>query len=118
MTPRAHDAINTLALTAIQNANLDRNRAKGDWKHMRASRLFLLLLIEVWELGQALFRLWDVRKDYEWLLARRGYDCVEYHLAVEEARAEVRAAREAVRHEAGDCCCFLAFLVDKTSGGR
>lgn len=112
MEMRGEIAISRVAEQAIRNVNLPRNVAKSTWKHISKRRLFVMLLVEVWELFKALhayhkacWMLNDLNDDFAGL--------AEYEKALAIAREEVEAARDAIRYEAGDCVAFVAFIVDK-----
>lgn len=93
--------IRRVAELALFKVNLPENVAKESWKRMSRSRLFWLLLIEVWELGVALWRLHVLRRR------------VGRYMTPDEAEA-IEAVRRNVQHEAGDVVAFCAFLVDRT----
>ena len=112
MELRGYKEIQTVAELAVRNVNMPRNVAKSSWKHTARRRLFLMLLIEVWELFKALWAYFWARDDYQQLFAD-FYDLPEYVRALEEAKDKMLKARDAVKHEAGDCVAFLAFIVDR-----
>ena len=103
---RGLGAVERVAEQAVHNINLPRNFEKGSWKHISKRRLFVMLLVEVWELFKALYELHKAKNKYNCSLE---HDFKDRELAYEE----MEAARDMVKYEAGDCVAFVAFIVDR-----
>lgn len=112
---RAAQTVQILADQAIANTNQPRNAAKGDWCALSRRRIFWLFLVEVGELFNALRRLWALQREYRYAVDHEGYatDWLLWHMHVEDLKESMQIARGHVKHEAGDCVAFLAFLVDR-----
>lgn len=111
---RAAEEITLVCNVAIDRANDPRNIGKGPWSTNRG-HLFWLLLLEVWELGWALLALWRAERQYHRNCnAGSGTKDRElYWKRGTELYRGVEKARQHVRHEAGDCVAFLAFILDR-----
>lgn len=105
-TRRGLREINHVAALAIRNVNRPGNAAKGCWRELSRRRLFWLLVVEVWELGDAMWSLYCLRRRYD-RTPQWEDDAREW------LRIELEAARHHVKHEIGDCVAFLAFLGDR-----
>lgn len=109
---RALQAIDDLRGMALQRVNDPRNVAKGEWPP-RKRRLFVLLLGELWELFLALVALARAEREYRRVLAREP-DILDFSRDPHHGiRHRIKEARSHVYHEAGDCCAYLAFIVDR-----
>lgn len=97
---RGAKEIRRVAELALFKVNLPENAAKQSWRAMTRRRLFWLLIVEVWELGLAMWTLYRLRR-------RLGHG-----VTPDEAEA-IAVARRNVQHEAGDVVAFCAFLVDR-----
>lgn len=97
---RGASEIRRVAELALLKVNLPENVAKSSWRNMTRSRLFWLLVVEVWELGRALWVLHRLRRRLGWGVTPHEADVLA-------------AARLNVQHEAGDVVAFCAFLVDR-----
>lgn len=112
---RAATEITRLADQAIRNANLSRNAAKGHWGDIPTPRLWWLFAVELWELVRAVWMLAAARRRYRraWRTSRRLVSPYEWSEMSADMRTEIAKARAHVMYEAGDCVCFLAFIVDR-----